>query len=301
MLVDQYQDKGKLLNMDLSEVLDPQEKLEGLPKYAFAFEEMRMFPVNDPGNTLVSALYFEKQASQLDKNLAEKIGIKIAKALKQFNLEEQFKKLAKKLTYEERKELPPSAFALPEKRKYPLHDENHVRAAIHFFKMHHDKLEPDERVQVAKAIVNKAKEFGIEVKDDLILNLANENKRLKLKKVAELIREYRPDDYSQLADYLETEPEDVNYDNLLNSLHLLDENFAIDYRYFPSPEILLSQAVETPQDCEIQLNTIKVKKEVLDSIPKDILKEIIGKDDLENLTRSEKEILEQWLVKEKLV
>jgi len=39
-------------------------------------------------------------------------------------------KIAKKLTYQERQSLPDSAFAIPEKRKYPIHDLAHARNAL---------------------------------------------------------------------------------------------------------------------------------------------------------------------------
>ena len=39
-------------------------------------------------------------------------------------------KIAKKLTYQERQALPDSAFAIPEKRKYPIHDLPHARNAL---------------------------------------------------------------------------------------------------------------------------------------------------------------------------
>ena len=34
------------------------------------------------------------------------------------------------LTYKQRKRLPDSAFAIPKKRKYPIHDLSHARAAL---------------------------------------------------------------------------------------------------------------------------------------------------------------------------
>lgn len=35
-----------------------------------------------------------------------------------------------KLSYEHRKELPGSSFAIPESRSYPIHDESHARNAL---------------------------------------------------------------------------------------------------------------------------------------------------------------------------
>ncbi|MEM0369694.1 MAG: hypothetical protein QXE80_03245 [Pyrobaculum sp.] len=85
-------------------------------------------------------------------------------------------KQARKLTYQERQSLPDSVFALVKEvdgkkiRKYPLHDENHVRAAITFFAQHYDKLSPQDRATVARKIKQKAKQYGIELSEDNPIN-----------------------------------------------------------------------------------------------------------------------------------
>lgn len=87
-----------------------------------------------------------------------------------------FKKKAKKLTYRKRKALPDSAFALVIKkdgkkiRKYPLHDEAHVRNAIVRFSQFHHKLPPKYRAIVARKIKQKAKEYGIQLSKDNVIN-----------------------------------------------------------------------------------------------------------------------------------
>lgn len=78
----------------------------------------------------------------------------------QFN---QFVGVAKKvlfseaLSYMERERLLPSEFGLPNKRKYPMHDEEHVRLALKMF----NNCDADEEEELAKNIVKKAKYFGI--------------------------------------------------------------------------------------------------------------------------------------------
>lgn len=101
--------------------------------------------------------------------------IKMQNQTKLAQLNELVKK-ASKLTYEERKSLPDSAFALVKKvngekvRKYPLHDENHVRAAITFFAQHYNKLSPEDRATVARKIKQKARQYGIELSEDNPVN-----------------------------------------------------------------------------------------------------------------------------------
>lgn len=95
--------------------------------------------------------------------------------------EEKYEKLAEistsikqaaKLTPEERESLPDSAFGLvkivngQKIRKYPMHDENHVRAAIVFFSKNHQNMSPEDREKVAKKIKEKAREYGIEITED---------------------------------------------------------------------------------------------------------------------------------------
>jgi len=53
------------------------------------------------------------------------------------------------LTEEERANLPDSAFADPEKRAYPIHDEEHARAALARVKQHGTK---DEQKKVARKV-----------------------------------------------------------------------------------------------------------------------------------------------------
>lgn len=61
------------------------------------------------------------------------------------------------ITEIKRSELPDSAFGIPEERKYPLHDEKHVRSAIKLFNHVDQKYEK----QLANKIIAKMKEYDI--------------------------------------------------------------------------------------------------------------------------------------------
>lgn len=67
---------------------------------------------------------------------------------------------------EERNELPDSAFGLPERREYPMPDAAHVRAAEAYFRYCPEALKP----QLAKAIMAKARKFGVDIKSPVILS-----------------------------------------------------------------------------------------------------------------------------------
>lgn len=73
-----------------------------------------------------------------------------------------------KITYEQRKELPDSVFGLPQRREYPMPDAAHVRAAESYFRYCPENLRPE----LARAILARAKEFGVDVKSPEILGYA---------------------------------------------------------------------------------------------------------------------------------
>ncbi|MBD5231408.1 MAG: hypothetical protein HDS66_04535 [Bacteroidales bacterium] len=70
----------------------------------------------------------------------------------------------------ERRELPDSAYGLPERREYPMPDAAHVRAAEAYFRYCPEDLRP----KLARAILLKAREFGVDVKSPTILSYAAE-------------------------------------------------------------------------------------------------------------------------------
>lgn len=75
-----------------------------------------------------------------------------------------------RLDTEERRELPDSVYGLPERREYPMPDAAHVRAAEAYFRYCPEDLRP----QLARAILARANEFGVDVKSPTILEYANQ-------------------------------------------------------------------------------------------------------------------------------
>ena len=73
-----------------------------------------------------------------------------------------------RLSYEEKKELPASVFGLPERREYPMPDAAHVRAAEAYFRYCPDDL----KSKLAKAILEKAKQYGVDVESPMVLSYA---------------------------------------------------------------------------------------------------------------------------------
>lgn len=74
------------------------------------------------------------------------------------------------LSTEERKALPDSDYGLPERREYPMPDAAHVRAAEAYFRYCPEELRP----RLARAILAKAQEYGVDVQSPTVLQYAGE-------------------------------------------------------------------------------------------------------------------------------
>lgn len=70
------------------------------------------------------------------------------------------------LSYFERQKLLPGDFGIPDKRKYPMPDEEHVRLAIRFF----NNCDPDDEEKLAADIIRRINRFGIK---DVKISAAN--------------------------------------------------------------------------------------------------------------------------------
>lgn len=62
-----------------------------------------------------------------------------------------------KLSYEQRKKMPKSEFAIPEKRGYPIADKNHARNALARVSQFGS---PEEKAKVKSAVHRKFPEIG---------------------------------------------------------------------------------------------------------------------------------------------
>lgn len=79
-------------------------------------------------------------------------------------------KINDRLTDTERKVLPDSVYGLPERREYPMPDAAHVRAAEAYFRYCPEDLKP----QLARAILSKAQEYGVDVESPTVLSYAEQ-------------------------------------------------------------------------------------------------------------------------------
>lgn len=75
-----------------------------------------------------------------------------------------------RLDTDERRELPDSVYGLPERREYPMPDAAHVRAAEAYFRYCPEDLKP----QLARAILKFARQYGVTVKSQTVLDAARD-------------------------------------------------------------------------------------------------------------------------------
>lgn len=80
--------------------------------------------------------------------------------------------LAKKLTTEERNQMPAHMFGLPEERRFPMPDQLHVRLAWQMMNRAKD-LTPEQKARLKRNILRRAKELGMDVSDWNISAAAN--------------------------------------------------------------------------------------------------------------------------------
>lgn len=73
-----------------------------------------------------------------------------------------------KLDAAERHLLADSDFGIPELREFPMPDAAHVRAAEAYFRY----APEDRKVQLARRILQKAKEYGVDIESRTILDWA---------------------------------------------------------------------------------------------------------------------------------
>lgn len=83
-----------------------------------------------------------------------------------------------KLSSKDRNKLDDSEFGIPEDRKFPLNDKNHVEQAIRMF----GKADDDKKKSLAKRISKKAKEYNIDISNTKVNEYLNETVETRLTK-----------------------------------------------------------------------------------------------------------------------
>jgi hypothetical protein len=162
----------------------------------------------------------------------------------------KLEKKAAKLTAQQRESLPDSAFGLVIKtksgrkiRKYPMHDENHVRAAITFFNMHENKIPPQYRSQLARKIKQKAKQYGINIAPDNALNkYASEQIDRDFYKAIALREKYAPKKFIPVYEKIASVAEKYDPTAVAKTIEKIDKDAGVDkyWNVLGTPEEIVS-------------------------------------------------------------
>ena len=184
-----------------------QEK-EDLPDSAYAVvytdpktgKKERKYVIKDEAHVRDALSRFSAFKENLPPGVRAKAARRIYEAAKRFGIEisednpirKYVGKSAEKLSYQEKKSLPDSVFAVLYKdprtgekvREYPLHDAQHVRTAIGYWAKNYKNVPPEIRPQAARKIYEAAKKYGIEVNEETILKYVG---KINKQKAAEYI------------------------------------------------------------------------------------------------------------------
>jgi len=168
------------------------EDLEKLPNDAFALilidngKILRKYACNSPEMTILNTELLSKTAKNLPEEIVKTAAYYLSKMCYDFKYEEGFKKLAglaykekpsrtvevekiNKVSYAVKQDsivTEKNAWALPDKKKYPLTTEEEVNQAIEYFDVYGDQLKQAEKLAYAINTAGAARNFKISIDPD---------------------------------------------------------------------------------------------------------------------------------------
>lgn len=167
--------------MDQDEVIDTEDTLEDEEEYIVSDAVYKKADVYDKFKSYANKdkhIYALGSKEEFDFETATFKTVPIAK---------ETTSIEKKLDNRDRKEMSKTEFGIPELKKYPLNDVNHVKSAISYFNKAPSKYKYDLALKIIKA----AKKYGVEIsktsdvykeaykssksKEDLVLDYSIEN------------------------------------------------------------------------------------------------------------------------------
>jgi len=141
-----------------------------MPSRQFADDINRMFPLDSPADTWLSAAYFAKNAEDAapKKEMRDYVMGRIEKAAEVFGISEDVKKIVSAISeaaaekQADDRDLD-SFYGWPSERKYPMFDESGVKRAAEYFEENKYLYPRAMRKTIANAIMRKAGEYGVEL------------------------------------------------------------------------------------------------------------------------------------------
>jgi hypothetical protein len=146
---------------------------KGLAWSSYADNTSREFPCHTKAATYVSALYFEENKEKMPdwrRGLTER-RLKEAAADHGILADiEQIVVRGQQLAKESAR-IPDDDFMIPTERRYPLRNNEEVKAAAQYLVTYRDKFELDDRIDMARRVLRKAALTGAEFSEDLDVSL----------------------------------------------------------------------------------------------------------------------------------
>lgn len=131
-----------------------------LPMEQFALAELRKFPVNSSGDTLLSKLYFEHQRHLLSEAVAEQVGDRLSTYLNLYNLPEEVFDTEGEEDAEVKLAGEP-LYLLPEYHLCRIADKGDLVKAARLFEREITKLPIPQRVEFSQNYVKAASDHGL--------------------------------------------------------------------------------------------------------------------------------------------
>lgn len=218
-----------------------------------ANKRVRQFPICDKETTIVSAIYLQKNASVMHPEYVKIAGARIREAFERFGAGiprvfadfpvgcDEFETDHK--PFEKQAHVP---YGLPDEKKFPMPDKEHLFKAIEFAKYAEQNLTQEQKHELNKNINKRAK--------DLKVNLApKENTKLNTKLASDMkffvrnLEDEVAEKYLKLAE-IASEGK-LTTKQACEAVHAMNKVYGLDnYKYRMTPErlILDSGTMEVP-------------------------------------------------------
>lgn len=148
-----------------------------LPDVAFADVVNRRFPVTDKANTWASAGYFAKTASDCGYGDVQRGAVlaRIKRAAQVYGIEKDVDALMDKIASEGKVQVKQAAddmsnYCDPENRGFPVFDREGAELANGFFEKYAYQYGHDRRMAIAKNILRKCAEYGVDASEQVRLS-----------------------------------------------------------------------------------------------------------------------------------
>lgn len=275
----------------------------------FADEDRRQFPLDSKASTWLSAAYFAKTAEIDYKNKAVRDYMegRIKKAADIHGIRKDVDDVMERIrTTKQEKQAADSAenWGCFSKKLYPMFDKEGVKQANAYFEENCYKLLPVDRHEVARNIVKKCAEYGMDYNDtvrmeaglgmpdrsflmenviDRVSRIKDPATQVKVSKMAEALMKADTKEFSEnlekLAGYIEDLDHDLGLDKQYNRTVLPPSRFCFD--------ISIKEAEEQVKDSvEMGGHVFSLKK--LAELPVDVYTNALGDDFGDRIKTAEK-------------